>query len=173
MTDEQHLPEGNQAILTVYGLLCVGIVFSMVPVLPIFFTGMMLIPFVLVLAWMLRFGKSPDTLIYNHMIYISRTIWMFSLLLTITSSIAGFLVMTGADNSAYQNILNDMMNGISYSHDQMYDVMISYIKTNMGLMICAVALCTIPTLGYVVYRLTRGMSRALKGYRLANPQAWF
>lgn len=173
MTDEQHIPEGNQAILTVYGLLCTALVFSMIPILPIFITGTFLFPFVLVLAWMLRFGKGTDTLIYNHMIYISRTIWMFSLLLAITSSIAGFLVMTGADNSAYQNVINDMMNGVSYSYDQMYDVMITYIKANMGLMICAVALCTVPTLGYMAYRLARGMSRAFKGYRLAKPQAWF
>lgn len=174
MTDEQHHePEGNTTIITVYGLLCFGLICSMTPIIPVFLMGTMLIPFTLFLAWALRFGKSRETLIFNHMIYISRTIWMFSIILTVTTALAGFLVSTGADNTLLNSTISDMMNGILYSHDQLYDILMEYIRINSALMISAVALCTLPTMGYIIYRLAKGMGRAFKGYRLAKPEAWF
>jgi len=40
-------------------------------------------------------------------------------------------------------------------------------------MMSAALFCAVPTLIYTLYRLKGGISRALKGYRLAKPESWF
>lgn len=173
MTEQSETPKGNMTIVMVYIFLCIANIFIFTPIIPVHLTGATLIPLVLFFAWCLRFRKSHDTLIYNHMIYISRTIWMWSFILTITASIAGYLVYQGADNSIIQDALNSMTNGNAYTHAELFDILMNYIRANMGLMLSATLLCVLPPTGYIVYRLTRGIMRALKGYRLANPHAWF
>ncbi len=173
MTEVQdHAPEGNSAIIGVYTILSLSVIFLFTPIVPVFVTGTFLLPVALFIAWLLRFNKSEDSLVYNHMIYISRTIWMFSVIMTVTTAIAGVVIINYADNSPYTNMINDMMNGIRYSTPQAFDVLIQYIKVNLMLMIVAGLFCLLPTLGYIAYRLIHGFSRALKGYRLAKPKSW-
>ncbi|QQG36170.1 MAG: hypothetical protein HYS17_11890 [Micavibrio aeruginosavorus] len=171
--NNEHKPEGKSAIIAVYAFLILSTVFCFVPVTAVFTTGLLMLPLCLFAAWLLRFGKSPDSLIYNHMIYISSTIWMYSLLFSVTSSIAGFMIFRWADNSILNEALNAMMSGQGYSREELYDLLLDYARANLGLMVSAAIVCVVPVIGYIAYRLSRGLNRALKGYRLQKPQSWF
>ncbi|MFN3826620.1 MAG: hypothetical protein ACK4NR_03240 [Micavibrio sp.] len=175
MTDktEDHKPDGRELIVFVYGLLTLSLICLFMPVLPILLTGLIMMLATLLLARILRLGKGHDHLVYNHMIYISRTISLWSLITAITTGIAGFLVIDKADNSLYQEMIDNMMQGHIYTPQESIEVMMNYISANMSLMIVAGIICFIPSMGYIIYRLSKGIGRALKGYRLANPKAWF
>lgn len=170
---DPHIPDGKTTIIAAYGLVSASIILCFIPITAFFMTGLILLPISLLVCWGLRLGKPHDSLIYNHMIYISRTIWMYSLLLSLTSSIAGFMVFRWADNSLLHDTLNTIMGGQSYSHEELYGVLLDYARANLILMISAAMICIVPVVGYITYRLSRGLSRALKGYRLPRPQAWF
>jgi uncharacterized membrane protein len=43
----------------------------------------------------------------------------------------------------------------------------------MNLLITAGVITILPGLVYFAVRFVRGLSRAIKGYRLAKPKAWF
>ncbi len=166
-------PESQANILTLYGLLCTAIVLLFVPALPAVIMGAFMLPFTLFTGWCLRFGKGPETLTYQHTIYISRTIWMWSVISSIATSIAGFLVFTQADNSIYDQIINDMMQGVHYSHAMMSEALMNYIHTNFALVMLAGIICVVPIGGYIIYRLYHGIKPALKGERPRKPLSWF
>lgn len=174
MTEEQNIvSQGNTAIISIYILLTFSIICMFTPVGAVMIMGTFMILFTLFLAWCLRFGKDENNYIYSHMIYISRTIWMWSIIASVTTSIAGFLVFTQADNSVYETMLADMGNGIAYSHKESFEALITYIKANLSLMITAGLICFVPIIGYISYRIFHGLSHALKGIRPTKPKAWF
>ena len=173
LEDDDKAPTGNRAILFVYGLFCLSLFFICTPVIKIHTAGSLLLLFTLFSAWCLRFGKPHDTLIYNHMIYISRTIWMMSLIITAAVAVAGYVVYTLADNSIMQSAFDEMMEGRGLSHQELAGTLMEYLKANFMLMLSGALLCAVPTLLYTVYRLQHGITRALKGHRLAKPESWF
>ncbi len=166
-------PEAKANILTVYALLCGAVTLLFVPLLPAMMMGAFMLPFTLFVGWCLRFGKGPESLTYQHTVYISRTIWMWSLISTIVTAIAGFLVFTQADNSLYDNIINDMSQGIAYSPAMMNEALMGYLHTNFLLIVAAGIICFVPIVGYILYRLYHGLKPALKGERPRKPLSWF
>ncbi len=166
-------PESQANILTLYGLLCAAVVLLFVPSITAMIMGVFMLPFTLFTGWCLRFGKGPESLTYQHTIYISRTVWMWSLISSIATSIAGFVVFTQADNSIYNKIIDDMMQGIHYSHAMMAEAMMEYIHTNFVLVVLAGLICVVPIGGYILYRLYHGIKVALKGERPSKPLSWF
>lgn len=173
MNDETSpKPESKANIVTVYALLCAAVILLFVPLVPAMTMGALLLPFTLLTAWFMRFGKVPDSMTYQHMIYISRTIWTWSFIATISTSVAGFAVFTLADNSIYDKIIADMMNGVSYSRAMMREALMTYIHSNFTIIAVAGILCFVPIAGYILYRLYHGLGRALKGYRPHKPLSW-
>ena len=166
-------PESQANILTLYGLLCTAVILLFVPSFPAIIMGAFMLPFTLFTGWCLRFGKSPESLTYQHTMYISRTIWMWSLICSITTSIAGFFVFTRADNSIYNKIIDDMMQGIHYSHAMMGEALMNYLHTNFAIILIAGIICVVPIVGYISYRLYHGIKTALKGQRPRKPLSWF
>jgi|GEM_PF-3020208 hypothetical protein len=174
MNEEQpHQEKPNTVIIFGYGLLIAATLCLFVPLLPVFVTGGLMLSFTWLMAVTLTFGKSPDHLVHNHMTYIARTISTWSTLSFVLACAAGILVSVKADNSVYNEMLNGRMNGIAYSMQESIDVMMNYIKINMGLMIVAGLMCLVPSAGYIAYRITRGLSNALKGQFIGNPKARF
>jgi|JI10StandDraft_1071094.scaffolds.fasta_scaffold29960_3 uncharacterized membrane protein len=159
----------KRKILAVYILFGVGAVLMTFPT-PVGFFPLII---ALLIGWVFRFGKDHDSLIYQHMIYISRTFWMWSALLTITTAVAGAAVITVADNSIYDRILDDMRNGIMYSNIMMVDALKTYIMDNLPIMIVAATFCIVPMIGYIGYRLYHGISHLMKDKPLPKPKGWF
>ena len=172
MNDIQEAGKTSNTIIFTYGLLIVSTLCLFVPLIPVFVTGGLMLSFTWILSLALRFGKQEDNLVHNHMTYIARTITAWSTLTFLLAMIAGILISLKADNSAYDEMINNMMNGTSYSPQESVDVMMTYIKANMPMLIAAGVICLIPSATYITYRIAKGFSRALKGYRLAKPKAW-
>lgn len=159
----------KRKILIVYILFGIGTTGMIYPTM----IGAIALITALLAGWILRFGKDHDSIIYQHMIYISRSFWMWSLILTVITAIAGAAVITMADNSIYDRVIDDMRNGIMYSNIMMIDALKTYIKDNIGIMIAAGFFCTVPALAYVGKRLYRGISHLLQDKPLPKSIGWF
>lgn len=167
-----HREKPDNTIIFAYGLLIAAVLCLFVPLVPVFMTGGFMLIFTWLLAVALRFGKSPDDLIHNHMTYIARTISAWSSLTFILAMISGMLMFSKADNAAYQGMFEDLRNGIAYTPQESINVMMQYIHDNMALMAIAGVICFVPSGAYIAWRITRGMSRALRNIHNDHPKKW-
>lgn len=159
----------KRKILIVYILFVIGTTAMIFPTM----TGLTALVLALFMGWVFRFGKDHDSLIYQHMIFISRTFWMWSVIFSITSGIAGAGIITIADNSIYDRVLDDMRNGIMYSNIMMIDALKTYIMDNLAIMIAAGIICAVPPFSYIGYRMYHGITHLLKEKPLPKPKGWF
>lgn len=166
-------PEPQTPVFALYGLLGAGVLLLFVPFLPAIVMGAFMLPLTLFTGWCLRLGKTPESLTYQHAIYIARTVWAWSFISGAATAIAGFLVFTKADNSLYDRIIGEMMQGVHYSPAMMSEALAGYIQTNFALMVTAGIICFVPIVGYIVWRFCHGLRRALKGEPPRRPFSWF
>lgn len=173
MTSADNIEKDIKTITSLYGLVCVLIISQFVPLHSVQIAGFILFPVSLIAIAVLRHRNDKDSLIHNHMTYLWRTLWIWSLLLSIALPLAGLWVYSGADHSPIQNLIEDIIKRTSYTQEELYGVLKEYMYLNKNLLILAGTTCIGPTILYIVYRLAKGMSRAFKGYRMAHPRAWF
>lgn len=158
----------TRKILIVYILFGIGTTAMIYPTT----IGAIALVTALLTGWILRFGKDQDNVIYQHTIFVSRTFWIWSMIMSVTTAIAGAGIISMADNSIYDRVLDDMRNGIMYSNIMMIDALKTYITDNLAIMIVAGIFCAVPAFGYVGYRLYHGISHLLKDQPLPKPKGW-
>ncbi|MCE7887289.1 MAG: hypothetical protein DYH13_07290 [Alphaproteobacteria bacterium PRO2] len=177
--------DANQKkIVRLYGAFGAGLVFSMVPLWSAAIVSAALILGVLIVAYVLRTDAEHGSLIENHMTFVIRTIWIGSLFALITTSAASVYFLKALDNAPLQpcaEMILSMASGMSdptamekYINDFMsMPCWANYWQTNLMIFIIGGVIAAGPILIYFVVRYIRGLTRAMRGYRVANPKAWF
>lgn len=168
MDDEQQQKTINGLYL---GLILASIL-SFVPfTLPQIFAVILLLV-VLVAAYIYRLSVGKDTLLHNHMTYMIGTIWIGTTFLVIGMAIAGVWVYQYGDHTVVHNTMLQMQSGMIPTESQIYGLIDEYMRSNMALVINAALIFVGPGILYFVYRIAKGYSRAMRGYRMANPRSW-
>jgi uncharacterized membrane protein len=162
----------TNAINILYGLLIVSTVLGFVPNLMAFTASLVLWLITLIAAYLYRRKDTEDGLLYNHMTYLIGTIWIGTSFILLGTLIAGWWVFTNGDNTAIQGAMASVTNGATLDETAMKAITEAYLKANQAVLIKASAVAIGPAILYFVYRVANGMSRAAKGYRLANPKSW-
>lgn len=187
MTEKPPAPNSPQdphraTVLNLYAALAVSLILSMMPHGIIAVLSLFFMIGVLVAAYIVRSKVEPETLAENHATYIIRTIWIGSFLALITTTIGGVIMLSGinyepfmpcADRLAAQG----MEIAANASYIQVWELASpcfdTFINANLSTLMMAGAITILPILIYFAVRFVRGLSRAIKGYRLAKPRAWF
>lgn len=147
-------------VTQIYGALAAAIILSCVPMVMTQSLALILFLAAIITAYVLRVRTETGSLTDNHMTYLIRTFWIFSLLFLIGMAVAAWYLTTELDLYRLQGIL---------------EVLISDQPT-MTADIWLLTYTTLLTLGpgfvYFIYRLARGITRAIKGYRMPNPKSW-
>lgn len=171
----------RKKLINLYSALGVAIALSVVPntiatiVSLIFFTG------VLTTAKRIRKNTEEHSLSDNHCIYIIRTFWITILISIITFSSSGIYLYTKTSYDAFSSCSDTLMNagaiaGSNVSAQKIYQYaepcMDQFFSDNFNAFLVAIIIGVIPALGYLGYRYIKGLSRAIKGYRIANPKGW-
>lgn len=158
--------------LGVYALLIFSSVLLCIPNTLLASIGALSWILTLLLSWMLRFRKPKDGILYQHMLYITRTIWNGVFIAGITGLIAMIYVAMNADHSIYQSAISDMSNGVSYSEEMMIDAFNQYIRVNFGTIVVAgILYFGLPT-AYTIYRIYRGINYTLKNIPQPEFKKW-
>ena len=171
----------KKVILNLYAAFAVSLLLSFVPsaivamIALIFFVG------VLIAAYVLRGKADVEDLQHNHMTYIIRTIWLSGFLGIITTTAASFYMLSGIDYSPLDPCVDliaskDPEAVAQASADDLIHLatpcMNAFLKTNQTLLYTSAALAGAPMILYIIYRFGYGLTRAMKGYRVANVKTW-
>lgn len=165
-----HKEKNN--VLGLYGLLLLAVVLLCVPLTWPMIFGLLLLIAVQIAAPLMRAGHDRDQPYYQHLFYLSRTIWLWVFISMVTTALAGYIVYTQADNSIYDEIVNNIMNGQFYDEARLCQALMDYINLNFRIVMVAAALCFVPMAGFLLYRIGYAVRRALQGLPPAKPYSW-
>ncbi|MEM7650932.1 MAG: hypothetical protein AAF204_02475 [Pseudomonadota bacterium] len=178
----EDIPQGQKTILNLYAAFGVSLILSVLPYMAagglslIFFTG------VLIAAYMVRKKAQEHDFADNHTTFIIRTIWIGALFSLVTTAIASAYMLGGIDYSQFQPCADALAaKGIEWVESagfaDVYELtkpcMNNFIQSNHTLLMNAMIIAGGPILLYMTYRLAKGVTRATKGYRLADDKVWF
>ncbi len=162
----------TNTINILYGFLIISTVLGFVPNFMAFIASLVLWFVTLIAAYVYRRKDTEDGLLYNHMTYLISTIWIGTSFILLGTLIAAWWVFTNGDNTAINGAMASITNGATLDETAMRTITEAYLKANQSLLLKASAVAIGPAILYFVYRVANGMSRAAKGYRLANPKSW-
>lgn len=162
----------QQTIVQLYAVFSVSILMNFIPSTIVQIFALCLLTVILIAAYIYKAKAKLDSLMYNHTTYLIGTIWASSLLLLIGMAIATFWVYEKGDHALIESIITGMNNGILFTESELTSIFSNYIQQNMTLLITATATTLGPGLIYLIYRISKGTVRAVKGHRIAKPASW-
>lgn len=171
----------RKKIINLYGLFGSALLLSVLPNGAAAFMSLLFFAALMVMAYRLRRKSEHISFSYNHTTFVIRTFWISALLATVTM-IAGTVYMLSAyDPLPFQPCANSILNAAQNMADTpdlnvLYMLsrpcMGDFISTNMQVFLVSGAIMIIAPLLYISYRFIKGLSRAVKGYRIADPHSW-
>lgn len=160
MTDIKNDPHQAKAV-ALYLFFIVSAILVMSPMMAVSFIALLALLTVMAVVGFIRRDVENDSLLYNHATYISRTFWMWQLLLLIGFVLGGY----------YLSRQFTSMNDILYLAQSLAAGQFDSPEFRMIAMVAAAAFG--PGCLYAAYRLLYGLTRAIKGYRVARPKSFF
>ena len=156
-----------------YAALAAVIILQAVPQDTIALAGALIFLVMFIGAYIYRARAAEDDLVHNHMTYIIRTTWIAGLFFSIGFVAAVAAVYTMADLGMIHEMMREIQAGQLYTEKQIEGVLNQAYAVNQKLLLITGTITLGPSVVYLVIRIARGMARAMKGYRVANPRAWF
>ncbi len=148
-------------VIALYVTFIVSAIFVLSPVMVLSTLALLGMVIVMVMISFIRRESEKDSLLYNHATYLSRTFWMWQLLLAIGFVLGGYYL--SQQYTDIQQILQ-LIEGLSTARTDTPE-----FKAIIGVAIPAFG----PGCLYAAYRLLLGLHRAIKGYRIAKPKSFF
>ncbi|MAS86455.1 MAG: hypothetical protein CMH30_00550 [Micavibrio sp.] len=171
MTDKTQKDNERQTILGLYGAFAATIIAHLYPVGIMGLLAICLAIAVMIYAYVLKAKAEPSSLTHNHMVYIIRTIWIGSVYLLIFMAIALFYLWPRVDMTLINMVARGELSVAT--PEDIKSVEIRFMLDNKQLMLeSALMAFTLPAF-FFIYRCTKGVIRAAKGYRLNNIRSWF
>lgn len=167
------MDQEQKTIVQYYGAFAAAVLSNFIPLAVVQIFGLCLLLAILIGSYILKARSKLDSLSYNHMTYLIGTIWISSFFLVIGLCVATYWVYVQGNHELIQQVVNGMNAGTMYGPADLQAILSGYIKQNLSLLITATLSTIGPCVIYIVYRITHGLSRASKGYRIAKPAAWF
>lgn len=177
----QDDPE-KKKVLNLYAAFGISLILSLVPNQMAALVSTLFMLGVLIAAYMMRRNVEIHGLAGNHCTYIIRTIWIGALFSLITIAITSLFMLPRIDYSDFQPCADAMAEkGAEYiSNASQAEIMAlsepcmdNFIASNWDTFTLFALFGIGPILLYFIIRFVRGLGRATKGYRLADPKAWF
>ncbi len=158
--------------LTFYGLCGASSLLSAWPDYDVFNVGLVMTLLILIAAYIMRSRALEDGLVHHHMTFIIRTLWIYSAIASVSMMAAAWLIYTKGDQSVFTRLQDQAMAGIIPTEDDMRAMEAEYLSTNRGLIVESYLTCMFPALLYLVWRVSRGASRANRNFRVQNLRSW-
>lgn len=171
----------QKKLYNLYALFGVSLVLCVVPYASAALLCLVFFTWLLIAAYIVRKNAEENSLTHNHTVYIIRSLWIGALISAITGIAAAIYMLGNISYDPFQPCANAIA-GIGVETLQAMGGMAIYklaepcvadfISFNRNALMVAVLIGAAPPLIYMAYRFIRGVSRAVKGYRLANPKSW-
>lgn len=125
-------------------------------------------------SYVMRKMHHIDDIVTNHMIYISRTIWIWTLFLFFGVLGIVILILLNGDWTEINHMSAQIMSGAGTPDEAATtQSMQKFSADNEKLVIFSLIICILPAQIYALWRIYKGVVRAKGGYRIQRPQNWF
>lgn len=172
----------QKKLMNLYAVFTVALISSVFPFASAAIISLIFFVLILIMAYVERSKAEEFSLVHNHAVYIIRTLWL-SAFLSVVSMIAASIYMLGRiDYTSFEPCANALSGRDAQALQEMnfadiYPLvepcMQPFIDLNMNIFVTAAAIGLAPPLIYISYRFCKGVLRATKGYRLADPKSLF
>lgn len=156
--------ENNKQVTGIYILYIASIIMNLLPIFSIATLGMLLFLVTFIANYILKFKADKQNADHGHYTYMTKTIWIFSLLVLIGLVLSYFI----GDHTIVQNMMKSAQSGIIYTSEQMMSMTADYIKDNALLF----GGYFLPVTFYLIYRMGRGLYESMTGQVIDNPKGW-
>lgn len=164
---------GQKSILRLYAAMAAAVVLQCLPVPVLQIVGVVLMLGALGRVYGLRRSADPESLVFNHMTFLIRTVWISALFLLAGFASASVWFYQVADHSTIHAAVDSVLGGTIFDEAQIVGVLETYKDANLRLLILASVFAAAPAVLYFTFRTVKGLSRAARGYRIASPKGWF
>lgn len=163
----------QKTITHVYAALTVSLLLSFIPTAGAALCAMLLFTGAWVAAYVVRSRTAHDSLAANHMTFIVRTIWIASGLAFLTMSAALAYILSIYDPSPMLACAGNIPMDPAAIEAAVKPCIGPFITANMDYFVRGGIVGIAPPALYFTYRLSKGLSRALKLHRIGNARSWF
>ena len=166
MKDQDDKGEGKR-VQQIYAAILASFILNFVPDPLIQVIASLVFMAVFIALYVFRRLAEPDGLMDNHMTYLIRSVWIGGLFVIIGTifGIAYFIGSIGFEEYA-------RLGQLALEKQSPQDVIDVYMSRYRNEMIVGLITTLGPGTAYLAYRFTKGLARAVKGYRVAKPLSW-
>ena len=173
--------EEQKKLYNLYALFGVSLVLCVVPYISAAILCLVFFTWLLIAAYVIRRKSEEHSLTHNHTTYVIRSLWIGVLFSVITTCAASFYMFGSLDYASFQPCADTLVGmeadalesmGFQQFYAMAQPCVDDFITANRNPLLVAVGIGAAPPLIYLAYRFIKGVSRATKGYRLSNPEAW-
>jgi len=172
----------QKKLYNLYALYGVSLVLCVLPYVSAAILCLVFFTWLLIAGYIIRRKSEEHSLTHNHTTFIIRSLWIGALISLITTCAASAYMLGNIDYAPFHPCA-DTLAGMgmaameSMEMTQFYGIiepcLDDFIDFNRQPLMIAVGIGAAPPLIYLAYRFIKGVSRATKGYRLADPKSWF
>ncbi len=154
-------------INNLYAIYIASIILQFMPFGIVITFGFFLFITVFIYTYILRGKAEPEDLIDNHATYLIRTVWIFGLV-ALAGIVAGaFYIMYAFEPGELERLGREVI----FSND-LHQTLKDYQSQYFNILLTTNIIAFGPAVIYIAYRLVKGLSRAIKGYRVASPRSF-
>lgn len=178
---EEHPDPGRGKTVALYTAFGASLLLMVVPHAVAAAASLVLLLGVLIAAYIVRGKNDEDSLAGNHAVFIIGTIWISGFFALLTMIAASFYMLPRVDNAALQPCMQNLLNNyealmqnqdIAALSAMLQPCMHDFVQGNYRLFLVSLLIAAAPVLLYIAVRFTRGLARAIGGYRVAKPRSW-
>lgn len=169
----------QKKIYNLYALFGVSLVLCVIPYVSAAILCIVFFTWLLIAAYIMRGKAEEHSLSDNHATFVIRTLWIGALFSLVTTIVASVYLYQNIDYSPVQSCVNNIVSQGIGSGDvsaliPLFEPCLNgFININYNAFVVAVIIAAMPPMAYLAYRFVRGLSRAIKGYRISDPKGWF
>lgn len=156
-------------ILALYVFLFVATALCVVPVFDIQNIGYSSLFFILIGLHILHPLCKHESLLDNHVRYMISSLWIWNLFVLVGAIIAGILIAQNTSPVGLEPLMRMFDGSTPVDEKAVYAALNDYIRAYQPSLLDTVRICLFPSQIFLIYRLTRGSTRAVKSYRVSNP----
>ena len=171
----------QKKLYNLYALFGVSLILCFIPYVSAAILCLVFFIWLMVAAYVARNKAEEHSLVHNHSVYIIRSLWVGAVITVITMLFASLYMFANIDYGAFNPCAESIAGkGIealeAMGYGEFYEMsrpcIEDFIALNYNTLIIAVGIAAGLPLVYLAYRLFKGASRAMKGYRLPETTSW-
>jgi len=176
---EDDFKKQQQLVLNFYALMGAALVMSFLPFISAALLALLMFGGGLIAAYIVRGRRGGQSYAGNHLTFIIRTIWIASLFSLVTMIAATIYILTYYDPGPVQACAEQIVSAAASAPDIMalqsmiQPCMDEFMRVNGQVFLVGGVIGIAPIVIYFVYRLSSGLSRAIKMHRIGDNKSWF